>query len=219
MEYIKIKAVYKRDPKGKIIMGEYSDETFKYLENCDWIATEKIDGTNTRIIWDGPRISCKGASDNANIPDFESKWLSETFGTPEKEELFEQVFGGKQAIVFGEFYGHKINKSGEFMNPQSNGFIIFDVNINGYWLSYSNMSDIATNIGCDYVKAARLGTLKQIIDYVIENGTKLTESASGNKAPLEGYVCFPSVPLFFNDGTPIKTKVKVRDLIVNGYKL
>ena len=216
---MKIKAIYKRDPKGKILIGEFSDDIFNYLGDCCWIATEKIDGTNTRIIWDGHRISWKGATEKTVMPDFEQKWLSNTFGTPEKEELFEQVFGEKEAIVFGEFCGHKIQKSGELMFPTSNDFIVFDIVINGHWLSYDNMSNVASNIGCKYVKMARTGTLRQIANYIEKNGASLTESTSGNNAPLEGYVCFPSEPLYFSDGTPIKVKVKVRDLVEGGYKL
>lgn len=219
LEYMKIKALFKRDPKGNVMLGEFSDPAFDYLKDCRWIATEKIDGTNTRIIWDGHRITWKGHTDSANIPDFEEKYMQAMFGSPETEEVFEQVFGEKQAIVFGEFYGHKVQKAGELMNPKENGFIVFDINIGGYWLDFGNVKDVAGRLGLLVVPEAMEGTLTELKDRIAKDGTSLHETVSGNSAPLEGYVCFPSVPLYFRNGTPIKVKIKVRDLINGGYKL
>ena len=47
--YHKIQSVFKRDPATnhkRFLMGEYSLPEFEYLANNEWVATEKIDGTN-----------------------------------------------------------------------------------------------------------------------------------------------------------------------------
>ena len=42
-EYHKIQSVFKRDEKThKFIMGDYSREEFKFLENNRWVYTEKV---------------------------------------------------------------------------------------------------------------------------------------------------------------------------------
>ena len=55
MKYHQIKTVYERDPENKyrtLIMGKYALPEFEYLKNNVWTFTEKVDGTNIRIIWD-----------------------------------------------------------------------------------------------------------------------------------------------------------------------
>ena len=55
-EYHKITTVFDRDPENKfktLIDGQFSKPEFEYLANNEWDFTEKVDGTNIRIIWDG----------------------------------------------------------------------------------------------------------------------------------------------------------------------
>ena len=48
MKYPKINTLWKRDIKGNIIDGEFSCLEFVNIKN--WYITEKIDGTNVRVI-------------------------------------------------------------------------------------------------------------------------------------------------------------------------
>ena len=53
-EYHKIYTIFKRNPKTKyktLLEGKYSLPEFEYLKDCIWVFTEKIDGTNIRVIW------------------------------------------------------------------------------------------------------------------------------------------------------------------------
>mgnify|MGYP001604261791 FL=1 len=52
IEYHKINSLYKRDPRGKMLFGDYSCPEFEYLQNNEWSFQEKIDGTNIRVRWD-----------------------------------------------------------------------------------------------------------------------------------------------------------------------
>jgi len=54
-EYHKIQTVFKRDPKTKyktLLKNQFSLPEFEYLALNTWVFTEKIDGTNIRIIID-----------------------------------------------------------------------------------------------------------------------------------------------------------------------
>lgn len=50
-EYHKIETLYNRDVDGtkKLIDGSFRNDTVEFLKNSEWLWTEKIDGTNTRI--------------------------------------------------------------------------------------------------------------------------------------------------------------------------
>ena len=103
-EYHKIETVFNRSTDGdkRLIWGDYRNATVEYLANNIWQFTEKIDGTNIRIHWDGHNVEFGGRTDKAQIPNHLLNKLKELFGTLEAEELFEQTFGEKDIILFGE---------------------------------------------------------------------------------------------------------------------
>ena len=145
-EYMKINNVFKFDEKYRTILG--FTEICEQLKNLKWIGTEKVDGTNIRIYWDGHNIQIAGRTNKAQIPIHLMEYLSNVFLTQEMEYVFEQMFGDKEVYLFGEGYGYKIQKDGElyFEDRKTVGFILFDVNINGYDLSYDNVCDIAQKL-------------------------------------------------------------------------
>lgn len=53
--YPKIPTVYERDMEGTKLLkiGVYSSPTLEVLSNIEWVGTEKFDGTNVGIVWDG----------------------------------------------------------------------------------------------------------------------------------------------------------------------
>ena len=69
-EYTKIETVFERDTEGtkKLIEGVFRSSTVEYLKDNEWIWTEKIDGTNIGVIWDGHRVSFQGRTEKAVIP-------------------------------------------------------------------------------------------------------------------------------------------------------
>jgi len=92
-EYHKIQTVYLRDPQTKfktVLEGEFALPVFKYLAGNEWIFTEKVNGTNIRVMFDGCQITFGGKSDDAQIPSFLVTRLQEMF-VP-KMELFKQKF-------------------------------------------------------------------------------------------------------------------------------
>lgn len=60
-EYHKIMGPFKRFTEGpnrnKVIPWAWSTPEFQTLSHPNWHWTEKVDGTNIRVIWDGHRVS------------------------------------------------------------------------------------------------------------------------------------------------------------------
>ena len=71
-QYHKIQTIFKRELDGnrRIIEGNYSMPEFEYLKDNQWIFTEKVDGTNIRVMWNGKDVIFGGKTDDAQIPVF-----------------------------------------------------------------------------------------------------------------------------------------------------
>mgnify|MGYP003290714294 CR=1 FL=1 len=58
IEYHKIETLFERDEKTKkLIEGNFRNKTVEFLKDNLWEFTEKIDGTNIRILWDGHKVT------------------------------------------------------------------------------------------------------------------------------------------------------------------
>lgn len=208
-EYTKIETIFERDTEGtkKLIEGKFRNETAEYLKDNQWVCTEKIDGTNIGIVWDGHKVSYQGRTKRAQIPAHLMNKLIELFGGTVNEELFEQKFGEMQVILFGEGYGAKIQKGGG--NYRSDvSFILFDVYLpeQNLWLKRDAIEDIAQTFGIDVVPIVMEGTLSQAVDYVKSN----PKSTIGT-ADMEGLVCKPKVDMLDRMGHRLIVKIKVCD--------
>lgn len=206
IEYHKIDTVFERDMLGtkKLIEGRFRSEAVQYLANSTWLFTEKIDGTNIRIHWDGHKIEFAGRTERANIPSHLVNKLVEMFQNTETEELFEQKFGEKEVILFGEGYGVKIQNGGAY-RPDV-GFILFDVMIGENYQSQETVAEIAQCFGLELVPVVMLGTIQQAVDFVKSK----PDSTIGN-AKMEGIVGHPLVELKDRCGKRVIVKIKVCD--------
>ena len=205
-EYHKIETVFNRSTNGdkRLIWGDYRNETVEYLANNIWQFTEKIDGTNIRIHWDGHNVEIGGRTDRAQIPKHLMDYLSATFLTPEVEELFEQTYGEKDVMLFGEGYGAKIQNGGDYRSDVS--FILFDVLIGDNWQSREWVEATAKMFGIDVVPIVLEGTIDDGIDYVMQHNN----STIGN-AVMEGVVGRPKVEMKDRLGNRIIVKIKWKD--------
>lgn len=208
-EYTKIETIFERDMGGtkKLIEGKFRNETVKFLKDNQWICTEKIDGTNIGVVWDGHKVSYQGRTERAQIPAHLMNKLIEMFGGETNEELFEQKFGETQVILFGEGYGAKIQKGGG--NYRSDvSFILFDVYLPGQnlWLKRDALEDIAKTFGIDIVPIVLTGTLQEAVNFV-----KQKPKSTIGVADMEGLVCKPTVDMLDRMGRRVIVKVKVRD--------
>lgn len=207
VEYNKIETVYERDTNGtkKLIEGQFRNETVKYLADNCWEFTEKIDGTNIRVHWDGHQITFGGRTEKASIPSHLFKKLQEIFLTNEVEEMFEQKFGEKEVILFGEGYGVKIQGVGGLYRSDV-GFILFDVMIGGNYQPRSTVEDVALCFGLEIVPIILRGTIEEGIRYV-----KTHPTSTIGTAPMEGLVGRPLVEMRDRVGKRVIVKIKACD--------
>ena len=205
-EYHKIETVFNRSTDGdkRLVWGDYRNETVKYLADNIWQFTEKIDGTNIRIHWDGHNVEIGGRTDRAQIPKHLMDYLSATFITPEVEELFEQTYGEKDVMLFGEGYGAKIQNGGDYRSDVS--FILFDVLIGDNWQSREWVEATAKMFNVDVVPIVLEGTIGDGIDYVMQHN-----NSTIGKAMMEGIVGRPKVEMKDRCGNRIIVKIKWKD--------
>lgn len=204
--YDKIGNVFERSTERsrKLIEGKFTNAAVEYLKDLPWVFTEKIDGTNTRIYWDGYRVSILGRTDKSQLPHHLLFRLEELFKTPEAEEVFEQNFGTAPVELFGEGYGPKIQNGGAYRN--SVDFILFDVMMGGNYQSRGTVEGIARMFGIDCVPIVLRGTIADAVAFV-----KTHPNSTYGTAKMEGVVGRPEIEMRDQWGNRVIVKIKVRD--------
>lgn len=148
--YPKIPGPFKRAVDGpnrnKLIEGRWTSVELDMLADNDWLWTEKVDGTNIRVHWDGHTVRIGGRTDKAVLHKDLLARLEELF----PEELFEQMFEEKSVTLFGEGFGAGIQKIGGNYS-QKKDFVLFDVLIGSVWLNREPIENIAHGLGVQVV--------------------------------------------------------------------
>lgn len=215
-KYHKIQTVFKRDPTNNnktLLIGTYSIPELEFLADNKWFFTEKVDGTNIRVLCTSYQEKGKeygvifgGKTDEAQISAFLVSKLEQMFHTNQQRELLAEIFpdGG---CLYGEGYGNKIQKGGgKYRSDQ--GFVLFDVKVGDWWLRRPDVEDVASKLGLEIVPIIGRGTLRDMVVRV----QKGFNSAWGD-FPAEGIVARPETELFTRGGHRIITKVKYKDFI------
>lgn len=209
MEYHKIHSLFNRDKTTfKFIEGDYGLPEFEYLKDNAWIFTEKIDGTNIRIGWDGSRVFIGGRTDRAQIPALLLKRLQEILPAEELAKTFPDIPDSFYTSVFlyGEGFGAGIQKGGGKYLPDSVDFILFDVLVGKWWLNREGVESIAKALNVRVVPVRLIGKLSEGVS-MIKTGMV---SRFGN-FEAEGLVARPQIELKTRSGARIITKIKHTD--------
>lgn len=207
-QYHKIQTVFFRDPENNnktLLEGQWSKPEFELLKNLEWTWTEKIDGTNIRIMWDGQKVRLGGKTDNAQIPSHLIEVLNDTFTADKMKAAFPDA---RDVCLYGEGFGVKIQKGGNYMTDRAD-FILFDVKIGEWWLQRHNVEDVANKLKIAIVPILGKGKLTEAIEMVRKG---FTSTISENKDYIaEGLIMKPSTELFSRKGERIITKLKYKD--------
>ena len=204
-EYHKIQTIFKRDMTQKhkpLIEGEWTLPEFEYLADLPWEFTEKVDGTNIRVIYDGSAIHFAGRTDNAQLPMPLVDRLREHFPAEKMDDAFPDP--GGLICLYGEGYGPKIQSGGKYRADQD--FVLFDVRIGNWWLRRPDVEDIAAQLGIDVVPVIGEGTLHDAVAAV-----KAGLPSTWGDFEAEGIVARPRVELRARNGERIIAKIKGRD--------
>ena len=206
-EYHKIQTVFLRDPQTNfktLLIGQYAKLEFEYLKDNPWVFTEKVDGTNIRVMFDGSSISFGGKTDNAQIPAHLVTRLQNVF-LPKLGVFVERFPDG--VCLYGEGYGAKIQKGGGNYRPEPD-FVLFDIKIGDWWLQRPDIEEIATALDIDVVPIIGIGTLGHMVDKA-----RTGFHSRWGKFTAEGIVARPSIELKDRSGHRIITKIKHRDFV------
>jgi len=213
-EYHKINTIFRRDLESnfkRLLLGEFSLPEFEYLQNNNWIFTEKVDGTNIRIEFNSNitkdstlHTNIYGKTEDSQIP----KLLLDTIIDLYRLRLpkFFDVFVPDSSVtLYFEGYGSKIQKGGgKYRTDQS--IVLFDINIDGWWLHRKNVDDVAKDLEFDTVPIVGKGTLNDMIK-LVEGGFK----SNWGDFIAEGIVARPEIELKTRSGDRIITKLKYKD--------
>ncbi len=205
-KYQKIMSVYERDEQTKkFLVGRYSTPEIAMLKDVRWAFTEKVDGTNIRVIYENGEVSFAGRSDDASIPRPIETKLDTLFKTFEQRAKLKEVFPDG-AVLYGEGFGGNIQKAG----PQYGDFdfVLFDVRVGDWQLERESVEDVGVKLGLKVAPIIGYGTLDEAIALV----KKGFPSVFG-QAQSEGIVARPVVELFTRKGDRVITKVKCRDFL------
>jgi hypothetical protein len=159
--YHKIQSVFKRDEANHyktFLMDEFAEESFSYLQDANWRATEKIDGTNTRIHFNGDSYTIGGRTENAELHVDLVQHL-QAIGHQGNTTL-------DGLTLYGEGYGAGIQKGGGNYRPDK-GFILFDVLAveSNMWLKHEDVEDIAKTLDIPVAQWAWMGTLNNAVEH------------------------------------------------------
>ena len=205
-EYHKIQTVFLRDPETKfktLLRGQYATPEFSYLASNEWVFTEKVDGTNIRVmVAPNGNIKFGGKTDAASIPALLLERLAERF--LRQHDLLNDMFpeGG---CLYGEGYGARIQKGGGNYRPDQD-FVLFDVKVKDRWLQREALDDIGAKLSLDIVPDIGRGSLADMAE-LAEAGF----ASQWGAFPAEGIVARPVCELRSRVGHRIITKIKTKD--------
>ena len=215
-QYHKIQTVFKRDPETKfktLLEGDWSEPEFGFLKSNEWIWTEKVDGTNIRVMCQPPLtnepaygVTFGGKTDAAMIPAFLVAKLEQRFHSDDARTKLAEMFKDG-ACLYGEGYGAKIQKGGNYRQDQD--FVLFDVKVGEWWLQRKDVEQIALELGLDVVPILRTGTLSEMVE-----AARAGFQSRWGAFPAEGIVARPAIELQTRSGHRIITKIKHRDFAV-----
>lgn len=209
--YHKIQTVFLRDPETKfkkLLEGQFAKPEFEFLANNKWHWTEKVDGMNIRVLYNGERVSYAGKSDNATLHPHLTERLQALFTGSKMEDLFGSAENGNQVQVclYGEGYGTGIQSGGYYKD--SKDFILFDVKIGSLWLERADVCDIAQKLGCEVVPVVGTGTLLEAVEFA---RTGYNSTIAKDTHVAEGLIMKPATELFNRRSERVITKIKFKD--------
>lgn len=202
-EYHKIETLYERDEKSFRIKPELILKNRVYGLLKSWRWTEKIDGTNIRVMWRDGKLTFGGKTDNAQIHADLIKYLYETFDPARMADAFPDAPDG--VVLYGEGYGAGIQKGGGLYSATKK-FILFDVRVGEWWLSQENVNDVAAKLSIDVVP--------DFGDMTLEEATELVRRGFPSRVgtgQAEGLVGRPIEALFDKKGHRLIVKLKTKD--------
>jgi hypothetical protein len=221
--YASIETVWTRNKEtNKLNFGELRDPCWDCIKQ--WTISEKIDGTNIRVIFTLSGVEVKGRTDKAQLPPGLEEAVLKCFPDHDAVVAYFTEYRGKDlppewsVTFYGEGYGAGIQKGGLYRPDKS--FRCFDVLLGeSMWTADSDMREICFDLK---VPAApwihyHIGNIARTEEDLIWHfrdwdGFSPTALWDSNQKILpEGIVAKPMQPLFDTRGNRIMWKLTFRE--------
>lgn len=115
--------------------------------------------------------------------------------------------------IYGEYFGSGVQKGGGRYIQNGNGFAVFDICQQGWWLPKENRDALCKGLNLETVPYIGMMTLRDIEQLVMTGFTTKFERAADPTLIEEGIVARPVVPICDGRGNRIIVKVKYCDYI------
>lgn len=206
-EYHKIDTLFERDPTTFIVDEARLKKSVLGTIN-EWDVTEKIDGTNIRVMLsETGEVTFGGRTDKAQLPGDLLTTLVRMFPADNLKVALWIDGAPVQAILYGEGYGAGIQKGAAYRPDKD--FILYDVLVGGqWWLDKEAVDDVASKLRCDVVPYLGRMTLSEIVTLVRQPFTSKIGTAMA-----EGIVGRPIETLYDKRGQRIIIKLKTKDFV------
>ena len=219
MKYPKIETLYVRSTQEwKVLTDQVRCPEFQ-LVNA-WLVTEKIDGTNVRVILnESGDIEIRGRTDKAQFNPVVLEALQKMFPADVMRGCFAadtETGVHPYTILYGEGYGEKIQKGGKYRKGQS--FRLFDVRVGDWWLNWDDVIDVAEKLDIGTVpwcskSLTSLPTNERDLSSFFYDSGSLVALQDKNEAGIqpEGIVARTDPLLFTRRGDRVMWKLKFKD--------
>lgn len=131
-------------------------------------------------------------------------------GTFDKTGQFIVTTEESPIYIYGEFYGKKIQKGGNY-DKEKNRFSVFDICQQGWYVPVSMLYDYCHKLGLDVVPRIGYMTLREAEEMVMQGFKTRVENAANPDYLEEGIVARPVVPIKDPRGKRIIVKIKTCD--------
>lgn len=205
MEYPKIETLFDRDKDFKVIPTKLRNSSYGIIKR--WEFTEKIDGTNIRLIWEANKLKVGGRTGNAQIPADLVQHIYESIDVQKLKDMFLDT----SVIFYGEGYGAGIQKGGHYSKTKQ--FILFDILVDKrWWLNYDNIINIADKLGMQVVPFIGSMTLEEGVE-LVKNGfnSLLAKINTGEEIRAEGIVGKTCETMYDKKFNRMVIKLKTKD--------
>ena len=217
-KYPKIRSLFKRDNQFKFTENYTSTSLQEFSEkNFKWSCYEKIDGMNMRIYCNYEREEFKyfGRTDSADIPEHLKPELDKIIESAKKnKEEIKQTLQFNIFVLFGEGFGHKIQKGGLYLGKETachafDGYAYIVTKENqykGFWLDEKKLDALLKILKVEKVPSFGHITTGSAVEMV-----KKGFASKYGTAKAEGLILKTDFPVFDSFGERLIFKVKTKD--------
>ena len=215
--YPKIRSLFKRDKDFKFTERFVSSSLKEFSEgHFKWSGYEKIDGMNIRIYCNYETNIFKyfGRTEKAELPAHLVEELDGIVSSiKENKEAIVEAMGFNIFVLFGEGFGHKIQKGGLYLGDKvacnmfdCYAYIVRAEQYKGFWLDEEKLTELL-----EILKLQKPPSLGKISTAEAVEKVKKGFSSQYGTAPAEGLILKTDFPVFDSFGERMIFKVKTKD--------